>query len=366
MEFTKHQTNIAKGVAICLMFIHHLYGFSDRLLEGNRYSPILDSLPVEFHVAKFGNICVSVFLFLSGYGLFLGYCRSSKGSFHYAGEKLIGFYKTYWLYFLIFAPIGLIFFQDVTLWDSQQIRYAADPATFLSNFFGWQSTYNQEWWFVRLFAVTLAALFPLYAMLAQTGQTGAIAAASFLLALIGYHSDPYGVWGFTFWQPSFALGIVYARFNLFSRHRLTGVKSGWAGIAWGWAGPILLLFALRTFALGSSPKLDFLMAPVFIYCSVQAIAALRLSRPVAYLGQYSFPLWLTHSFFCYYYFQDIVYAPRWSPLIFLLLLALSLPTVLGIELLGKLAASISFKWFIVPLNRLRKLPKIEAFLKLPL
>lgn len=40
MEFTKEKTNIAKGVAICLMLVHHLYAFSDRLLDGNTYIPV--------------------------------------------------------------------------------------------------------------------------------------------------------------------------------------------------------------------------------------------------------------------------------------------------------------------------------------
>jgi peptidoglycan/LPS O-acetylase OafA/YrhL len=52
---------------------------------------------------------------------------------------------------------------------------------------------------------------------------------------------------------------------------------------------------------------------------------------LAYLGEYSFPLWLVHSFFCYYYFQDIIYFPKWSPFIFMLLITMSLLSVVGIE-----------------------------------
>lgn len=31
MEFTKEKTNIAKGIAICLMLAFHLYAFEERL-----------------------------------------------------------------------------------------------------------------------------------------------------------------------------------------------------------------------------------------------------------------------------------------------------------------------------------------------
>ena len=43
MEFTKEKTNIAKGVAISLMLISHLYAFPDRLLNGNYYIPTINA-----------------------------------------------------------------------------------------------------------------------------------------------------------------------------------------------------------------------------------------------------------------------------------------------------------------------------------
>jgi uncharacterized membrane protein len=91
MEFTKEQTNNAKGVAICLMFAHHLYAFNNRLLNGNSYIPFIPSLNVEKQMGVFGSICVSMFLFLSGYGMFLGYLRSKKKVFNYSLIKLKDF-----------------------------------------------------------------------------------------------------------------------------------------------------------------------------------------------------------------------------------------------------------------------------------
>ena len=87
MEFTKEQTNIAKGVAICLMFIHHLYGFSDRILNGNSYIPLIPFFNVEAKIADFGNICISMFLFLSGYGMILGYLHSKETLLSYSIKK---------------------------------------------------------------------------------------------------------------------------------------------------------------------------------------------------------------------------------------------------------------------------------------
>lgn len=327
MEFTKEQTNTAKGIAICLMFAHHLYGFSDRLLNGNSYIPLVPFFNAEIYIGHFGKICVSMFLFLSGYGMYLGYLRSKKTSLHYSILKIKDFYLTYWLYFLIFVPIGILFFQNRMLGDSNQIRYSTEPVIFLKNFVGWNSSYNGEWWFIRMFIITLLFMFPLYTKLIDKSIASVVLVSLFLFS-ISSKIDAYGVFGFIFWQTSFAAGIVLAKLKFFSSRFIEDLdQTGWIW-TFSW---LLLCFILRLKVHGAD--YDFLIAPFFIYFSIRAVATLHLSKLFAYLGMYAFPLWLIHSFFCYYYFQDIVYFPKWSPLIFILLTTLSLLSVLGIEYL---------------------------------
>ncbi|AUT00536.1 hypothetical protein CLI64_09115 [Nostoc sp. CENA543] len=327
MQFTKEQTNIAKGVAICLMFVHHLFTYNNRLLNGNSYIPLIPFFNAEVYIGSFGNICVSMFLFLSGYGMFLGYLRSEKKLLKYSIEKVKNFYLTYWLYFLIFIPIGIFFFPKVNIWDSEQLRYLPQPRIFLENFVGWSSTYNGEWWFVWTFVISILFLFPLYMILVDRNIT-LVAFVSIFLWSLSSQVNPYEHLGFIYWQPSFALGIICAKLKFFSSYLIKDFdKTGWIWIfAW-----LLLCFILR-FKFGGH-RYDFIIVPFFIYFSCRAVAILSLSKLIAYLGKYSFPLWLTHSFFCYYYFQDIVYCPKWSPCIFILLTTMSLLSVLGIEIL---------------------------------
>lgn len=146
--------------------------------------------------------------------------------------------------------------------------------------------------------------------------------------------DIYSDFGFIFWQTSFALGIICAQTKFFSGPVIKELDK----LGWIWVFPWLSLcfiFRLR----GVS---DFLLVPFFIYFSIRAMAILRLSGLFAYLGKYSFPIWLTHSFFCYYYFQDIVYFPKWSPLVFALLMIMSLLSVLGIEYLCSYSVRLKF------------------------
>ncbi|MBD2447636.1 acyltransferase [Nostoc sp. FACHB-152] len=333
MDFTKQRTTTAKGVAICLMFIHHLYAYNYRLLHGNSYIPFIPTFNSEFYIASFGNICVSIFLFLSGYGVFLGWSRSQHSPILYSLKKLKEFYLTYWIYFLIFVPIGLIFFQQETVWNSDQIRYSKDPITFLMNFIGWSSSYNEEWWFIRVFIIILVFFCPVYLILAEKNPIFVVFISLFLLAL-NFKASPYkNLFNFAIWQPSFALGIICAKLNFFSSRYIRYFDK--AGTIFVLFGLLLCILIDNLWKLVVGIRLDFLIAPFFIYFTVRTVKLLHLDNLFTYLGKYSFPLWLIHSFFCYYYFQDLIYFPRWSPLVFLLLTTISIISILAIEQLGK-------------------------------
>ena len=327
MEFTQEKTNIAKGVAICLMFAHHLFAFPERLIGDNSYIPILPFIDAESYIGRFGSISVSIFLFLSGYGMYLSYLGCKKKLPYYILSKLKQFYLTYWLYFLIFAPVGLLYFNTVTFWNSNKIRYSADTATFIQNFIGWDSDYNGEWWFVKTFIITLIFLFPFYVSLIDRNIFAIIFVSLFLFSFSS-KINIYGDFGFIFWQTSFAVGIICAKFKFFTSqviHKFEQTRNFWI-LAW-----LLLCFMLRIELEHAS--IDFLLAPFFIYLSLRAVLMVRASLFFELLGKQSFPLWLSHSFFCYYYFQGFVYASKSSPIIFLLLLAMTLLSVLGIQAL---------------------------------
>jgi peptidoglycan/LPS O-acetylase OafA/YrhL len=326
VNFNLQKTYIAKGIAICLMFVHHLFVFKERLINGNTYYQVLPFFDAEVRLGYFGKICVSVFLFLSGYGMFLGYFRSQKSPISYALRKLKEFYLTYWVYFLCFVPIGILFFKNVTLWDSSEIRYSTEPLIFLANFLGLSSRYNQEWWFVSVFIILLLVS-PIYLKLTEKSP--------FLLAFISlfgfslnHELDRYIDYQVFFWQISFALGMLCAKGNFFES---TLIERFDKSAAMSLTAILVLTFLMHRQFDSLKVNYDFLLTPFFVYASVQLAVRLNLSKIFACLGKYSFPLWLTHSFFCYYYFQDFVYSLKWSPLVFIVLTSLSLISVVGIE-----------------------------------
>jgi peptidoglycan/LPS O-acetylase OafA/YrhL len=325
-KFNLKKTHIAKGAAICLMFVHHLFVFKERLINGNTYYQVLPFFDAEASLGYFGKICVSVFLFLSGYGMFLGYLRSQKSSITYSLGKLKEFYLTYWIYFLCFVPIGILFFKHVELWDSPEIRYSAEPMIFLENFLGFSSRYNQEWWFVSVFIILLL-LSPIYLKLTEKSPF-LMAFISLAVFSLNLELDRYINYQICFWQISFVLGMLCAKGNFFNSNLIERFdRSGTMALI----AIFLLTFLMHRQFDQLKVNYDFLLTPLFVYASVNTAVLLNLSKIFAYLGKYSFPLWLTHSFFCYYYFQDFVYYPKWSPLVFMVLTSVSLVSVVGIE-----------------------------------
>lgn len=328
MEFTKEKTNIAKGIAICLMFAFHLYTFEERLINGNTFIPTIPFFNAEHYLGNFGNICVSIFLFLSGYGMYLGSQKSPNNVFNYAIAKLKDLYINYWLYLLIFVPFGLFVIEDLSALDPIGIYYSTKSTIVFNNLLGFNTTYNLDWWFVSMFAIIIVFLFPLYTIIIQRNS---IALIILSLTLYYFNRDvgQYGLMAFVVRQTSFALGMLCAKHNFFSSKIIKKLED----LSWIWIVLALTGIFIIKFIVNFVPDYDFALTPLFIYFSIRLVETNYLSKVFAYLGKYSFQMWLVHSFFAIYYLQDLTFLPKWSPLIFALLVAKTLLSVLLIEYL---------------------------------
>ncbi len=70
--FTRENTKQVKGIAILLMLVHHLYTFADRIPYGLEIASqyYISGMELTVIIGSFGKICVSIFMFLGGYGLY--------------------------------------------------------------------------------------------------------------------------------------------------------------------------------------------------------------------------------------------------------------------------------------------------------
>lgn len=152
-EFSRTDTKAIKGFAVVLMLFHHLAGFPSRfpinfLGFESLWAPFVENgYLLDFAVAA--KLCVSLFFFLGGYGFFI----RKKASIVSITSEIIRLYGAYWKVFIVYIPIGILFFAngEAELNDFC-IRYLFNSkqnmiTIVLSDFIGWTSNLNGEWWF---------------------------------------------------------------------------------------------------------------------------------------------------------------------------------------------------------------------------
>ena len=76
MAFDKRQTNIAKGLAVLLLLWHHLFFQEPELYNKFTSLLIVRTVPIECFLSRFCKVCVAMFLFLSGFGLYKSWCKN--------------------------------------------------------------------------------------------------------------------------------------------------------------------------------------------------------------------------------------------------------------------------------------------------
>lgn len=352
MEFTRRDTKIIKGVAICLMLYHHLFAFPERATEyGESFVSLLywGDTNLSVCLGAFGKICVAMFALLGGYGCYMSSLREDNMS-AFVFRRIKGLYKSFWMVFFVCLPVLVYKRRAMRSLVLYEIIY---------NFLGLSTSFNEEWWFVLPFAVLLT-LFPAVKRFVERKHASMYTDFFFLVVLntvIVYiipaltETRLFSTLAVTvFWSrteelleilPAYLTGCLFARWDILSR-----VKERFGG------KPLCCLVSLvcmlGVFVVRPYNRLfyDFVNAGVFTLC----LTVLLPLKPMRYigaalekLGEESTFIWLIHTFFCYYWLRHLVYLPKYSPLIFLWLLAMSYAAAKLIRLFYRLLGRIALK-----------------------
>lgn len=346
IEFTRSDTKVIKGVAILLMLYHHLFAFPKRISETIEYQPLcmMEGQTSSYLMGVFGKLCVALFLFLGGYGLYIS-CKGKEHITILTKNKVIKLYTVYWLVMAAFLPV----------WIMKTGEENVAIETFFGNLSGLKTTYNGEWWFFTPYVLLLLS-YPLIKKFHERKQSTPLGDMIFviLLSVFVYKILPDivklpvldGFAGSFGWSklkevlqqlPSFFMGGIFAKYDILSyvkkNYGNNTINSILALLA------VIILFWSRRFM---GMEFDCVIAPGFV---VAVIIFLQL-KPMAFLyrffqiiGNESTFIWLTHSFYCYDLCQEFIFMPKYSILIVLLLLAVSYGTAVvlkkGYKLLAK-------------------------------
>ncbi len=97
--YDKRETDLLKGIALILMFVHHFFTFPSWWIEGVSYPIFLRAAPYLSSPLK---ICVCIFCFLTGYSYFF----RPKKNLSYSLRKITDLLIRYWAVFFIFAALA--------------------------------------------------------------------------------------------------------------------------------------------------------------------------------------------------------------------------------------------------------------------
>ncbi|MCR5085469.1 MAG: acyltransferase [Succinivibrionaceae bacterium] len=348
--FTRDDTALIKGVAILLMVVHHCCTFYERTplssdeIESFRLSGFVHSL------GGFGDICVSFFMFLAGYGL---YCRFAENRLSLTRD-LKRIYAMYWKVILVFIPIGFAFFSEVPAeyaGKAFNIRFEHFHIDrLLWNLTALRPDYNGEWWFITPYIFMLMYGYAYVRMQKSNNPVFDILSVSLVILLFqgggllfllnsagGAFAQDAIVRSLLCpeWRSSlFWVGLLCRKYEL-----LDAMLSFLAGMNKIKRIIVSLVVVYACFRLRNSGGTGVLGECAIVVSLVAALTSFNrvpvLSAPVRLLGNQCGYIWLTHSFFCYYYFwisKNIVYSSGNTMVASLITLALSL---LAAIMLGK-------------------------------
>ncbi len=356
--FPKSDTQIIKGLAILLMLMHHLWFFPDRIAGGKlKYLFTFLGKSSTDVMGSFGKICVSLFFFVGGYGI---YIQSKNRSFNIL-KNIKKIYKNYWKVFLIFIPIGYIFFNN-------QTPYCLDEKIYnnflffgynyiLANFLGLSSSLNAEWWFLKSYIIAIIT-FPFIKRLFKDKDTVINIFIIIIVTILMCNVFPFlgtipelGTLSNNYLYTTFLcqnapyiscfwMGILFAKDDLFKKVIKKINEAIVLNPIVDIIGIMLIVYS-REFVVGEI--IDILYVPLLIILFLNLIQKLPIIQKIfTFLGDNSTNMWLTHSFFCYYFskFAKITTYFKWAIPCLIVLLFFSIISSLLIDYFWKGISSI--------------------------
>ena len=334
--FTITDSNILKGIAILLMLFHHLFNDYEEY-AGFVVSYVPFSGDRLTALAITGKICVSMFLFVTGYGIAAGYRKEFEGNLsdrvglgRFIWKRWYKLMCGYWFAFfitLICQPLGRTISDAYGAGIKGIISYAIVDFFGLSWFFG-TPTLNPTWWYMSV-AIAAVVLLPIIMIGMDLFGTLTILAVVMLVVMLAGPAN-----GYTFYIFTGLLGTVAFRAGFFERmekhmkkHPL--VRTGMICMS---VLAMALLLIIRGGGYNTFGVVEGLIA-LAAACLVKSLICLipGVSKGLAFLGKYSAGMFLLHNQIYSFYFTALFYSVGHWLLILMLLAAVSLGVSILVE-----------------------------------
>ncbi|MDN4526715.1 acyltransferase family protein [Fictibacillus fluitans] len=335
-EFTKNEMKVLQGTAILFMLLLHLFCRKDVNGLYDAY-PLVNNVPLIYYLGLFGDACVPIFCFCSGYGLFMSKKENNsiKTSMKKNLKRITKLLINFWIIMFLFIVIGII---------SGKTEFMSGGFTqFLGNFFLVSNSYNGAWWFLQTY-ILLVFLAPPIFRLVNRYPNKIILFISLIIYFFTYVQRIKQI--FIFGNPfidgvmnsivllgtsqfAFVLGAIFAKEQIYSNLKSKVYKVPMKNL--------LCLLGILTLGFIHALIESMFIAPFTALGFICLFSLLNKSKSVerffAFMGNHSTNIWLTHMFFYMSIFPVLTFAPRYPVFIFFWLLILCLTSSFVINLI---------------------------------
>ena len=337
MELMKNQIKETKGIAIVFMLLLHLFCTKE---YKDLYTPILfiDDIPLVYYLALFGDCCVAIYCFCSGYGLIISYKNNKEKYLKNNIIRILKLYINYWIILFLFVVLlGPII--------GKTNIYPGDFKTFILTFIAISPAYNGAWWFFTTYII-LVLVSPIINKMIIRYNNILIIALSFIFYAIGYiqrikvalvFNNEILNWFvrqialFCTSQFPFIIGAIFLHNKIYSK-LYNVVKNNKYKNLLGY-----LVIGLMIIGHGFVETLFIAVFTGIVFiCIFNLIDKFKwISKLLYFLGNHSTNIWLIHMFFYMIYFKELVFKPKYSLLILIWLLILCIISSFIINLIYK-------------------------------
>lgn len=326
MEISKNDTKILKGVAILFMLLLHL--FARKEVNGLYETfPTINEVPLIYYIGLFGDACVPIYCFLSGYGLFLVYNKEHKSNAMKNFMRIFKLLVNFWIVLIVFLSIGFL--------AGKTEAFQGGLGEFFLNFFVLSNSYNGAWWFLQTYII-LVIFSPFFVKMVRKYNSIILLFLSGVIYLVCYIQRIKQVFDFgdntainiflnsivlvgTSLLP-FIVGSIFAKekvySKLYNKFYSFSYKNTLCSIG------IVMLVIIHS--LYESMIIAPFTAIVFICFFNLMNKSGLIQKVLMFFGDHSTNIWLTHMFFYMTIFPELTFEPRYPILIFPWLIILCL------------------------------------------
>lgn len=249
-------------------------------------------------------------------------------------KGLLALLCTYWTIMVLFTIVSVII--------GQSNYMPGDIKKFLLNALTIESSYNGAWWYIFAYVVFIIAS-PLILRWVKGRSIFIVLGIGFAVYCIAYYIrfklgysnwilgklGPFGMTAF-----EYVLGALAAKNKVFTRlGNMFKIVPKWIAYV-----AVIVIIGLMLYArtkivpsLFVAPISGFVIMTFFHFWS----KPIFVKEFFLLVGKHSTNIWLTHMFFYMYLFKNLVYVARYPLLIYILMLAITIPLSMIIKLIER-------------------------------